>query len=248
MRFLTLLYSLWCVFWFVGLFLLLFPFFYLFLQREEWKPYAHWLNRFWGQLFFPMVGISFKVEYRYRPEPKRVYVFCANHFSYLDIACMGVILNNYYAFVGKSDLKKVPLFGYMFAKLHIQVDRNISNSRAYSLAKSLRTLASGRSVVIFPEGGIITNDPPKMHYPFKDGAFTMAIQQQVPIVPISLLNNYMILPDKKEMRMHRMPLRAIVHPPIETKGLTQADIGWLKEETYRIIDSELSKQQIPEKS
>jgi 1-acyl-sn-glycerol-3-phosphate acyltransferase len=236
-----LLYSIWCAIYFVLLYLVLFPIQFVFLQRDEWKPVAHKINYIWGRLFFLGIGMPIHVEHRFKPDPKQVYVFCANHFSYLDIAAMGVIVKNYYAFVGKSEVKHIPLLGYMFAKLHVQVDRDQPNSRAYSLAKSIRTLASGRSIMIFPEGGIRAKQPPKMHHPFKDGAFVMAIQQQVPIVPVTLLNNYEILPDVPKVRMHWHPLRAVIHPPIETKGLTQENIEWLKEETYRIIDAELMK-------
>jgi len=238
-----LLYTIWSAVYFVLLYLILFPVQYVFLQRDEWKPWAHKVNYIWGRLFFFGIGMPIRVEYRFKPGPKDVYVFCANHFSYLDIAAMGVILKNYYAFVGKSEVKHIPLLGYMFAKLHVQVDRDQPNSRAYSLAKSIRTLASGRSIMIFPEGGIRAKHPPKMHHPFKDGAFIMAVQQQVPVVPITLLNNYKILPDTKKVRFHWYPLRAIVHPPIETAGLTQDNIEWLKEETYRIIDAELMSEQ-----
>ena len=236
-----LLYTAWCAFYIVVLYLILFPVQFVFLQREDWKPLAHRVNRLWGKLFFAGVGISVQVEYRFRPEPRGVYVFCANHFSYLDIAVMGVVLDNYYAFVGKSDVKHIPLLGYMFAKLHVQVDREQANSRAYSLAKSIRLLASGRSIMIFPEGGIKTKQPPQMHQPFKDGAFIMAIQQQIPIVPITLLTNHHILPDTPTIRMHRHPMRAVVHTPLDTRGLTQADVQQLKEQTYQIIDQELKK-------
>ena len=232
------LYTIWCAIWFVSLYLVLFPIQFVFLQRNEWKPLAHTINRIWGKLFFLGAGIPVRIEYRFRPDPKGVYVFCANHFSYLDIAVMGVIVDNYYAFVGKSDVKHIPLLGYMFAKLHVQVDRNQPNSRAYSLAKSIRTLASGRSIMIFPEGGIRTQELPQM-VPFKDGAFTMAIQQQVPIVPVTLLNNYRILPDRSPVRFHWHPLRAVIHPPIETAGMTQEDVDRLKNETYQIIHTEL---------
>ncbi|QJW92010.1 1-acyl-sn-glycerol-3-phosphate acyltransferase [Spirosoma taeanense] len=236
-----LLYSIWCAFYIVALYLVLFPFQFVFLQREEWKPLAHKVNRVWGFLYFWGIGMPVRVEHRFRPDPKQAYVFCANHFSYLDIAVMGVVVRNYYAFVGKSEVKKIPLLGYMFAKLHVQVDRSQPNSRAYSLAKSIRLLASGRSIMIFPEGGIRAKHPPKMHHPFKDGAFIMAVQQQVPIVPITLLDDHRILPDKKKLRMHWGPLRAVIHEPIETTGMTPNDIEWLKEETYRIIDQELMK-------
>lgn len=237
-----LLYTIWCAVYFVTLYLVLFPIQFVFLQRASWKPLAHKVNAIWGKAFFFGVGIPLRVEYRFKPEPRGIYVFCANHFSYLDIAAMGTLVDNYYAFVGKSDVKHIPLLGYMFAKLHVQVDRDQPNSRAYSLAKSIRTLASGRSIMIFPEGGIRAKEPPKMQHPFKDGAFIMAVQQQVPIVPITLLNNYRILPDEKSIRFHRQPLRAIVHPPIPTTGLTPNDVEQLKEETYRIIDAELRKE------
>ena len=237
----SLLYTIWCGVWFCLLYLVLFPIQFVCLQREKWKPAAHRINYIWGRLFFLGAGMPIRVEYRFRPDPKQAYVFCANHFSYLDIAAMGVVIENYYAFMGKSDVKRIPLLGYMFAKLHIQVTREQANSRAYSLAKCIRTLAAGRSIVIFPEGGIRAQQPPKMAYPFKDGAFTMAIQQQVPIVPVTLLNNYLILPDTQKVRLHRMPVRAVIHPPIDTKGLTQEDAERLKEETYQIIDNELSR-------
>ncbi len=235
-----LLYTIWCAVVLVGLYLLLFPGQFICLQRTAWKPTAHRINRWWGKAFFALVGISVEIEHRFRPEPDGVYVFCANHFSYLDIAAMGVVVDNYFAFVGKSEVKHIPLLGYMFAKLHVQVDREQANSRAYSLAKSIRTLASGRSIMIFPEGGIVAKAIPQMRHPLKNGAFIMAIQQQVPIVPITLLTNYRILPDVPKIRMRRYPLRAVIHAPIPTTGLTQDDVEQLSEETYQVIQEELN--------
>ena len=247
-RLFLILYTLWATFWFVGIFLLLFPAMYVFLQREAWKPYAHYCNRLWGKLFFPLIGMPVKVTHEFRPNPHQTYVFCANHFSYLDIAAMGLILENYYAFVGKSDVKKVPLFGYMFAKLHIQVDRNDPGSRTKSLQRSLKALQRGRSVVIFPEGGIRAEQPPKMHQPFQNGAFVMAIEQQVPIVPISLLNTYRRLPDRTKIRLHPGSVRAIIHAPISTLGLTQDDAPALKERVFQVIDQALTGIESPKRT
>lgn len=236
MRVFSLLYTAWCVFWFVALFLLLFPFTYLFLQKEKWKPYAHFINRLWGELLFPLIGIRFEVTYLFQPERRGTYVFCANHFSYLDIATMGVILDNYFAFVGKHGVKKVPLFGYMFAKLHIQVDRDKGHSRAYSLNKSLKTLASGRSVMVFPEGGIVTKNPPHLHLPLQKGAFIMAIQQQVPLVPVTLLTNYKLLPDEVPFRIRPGVVRATIHEPISTLGMSQEDVPRLMEMWRQVVE------------
>jgi 1-acyl-sn-glycerol-3-phosphate acyltransferase len=241
MRILLLLYTAWCAFWFVTLFLILFPFTWLFLQKEEWKPYAHYVNRLWGKFFFAIVGIRIKVENRFKPEPRGTYVLCANHFSYLDIASMGVIVNNYYVFVGKHGVKKVPLFGYMFAKLHIQVDREKGHSRAYSLNKSIKTLASGRSVMIFPEGGIATKNLPHLHLPLQKGAFIMAIQQQVPLVPISLLTNHHLLPDESPFRIRPGVVQAVVHEPIATTGLTQDDVPALMQRWAEVVQGAMQK-------
>jgi 1-acyl-sn-glycerol-3-phosphate acyltransferase len=240
MRLLLLLYTFWCVVLVVTLFLLLFPFTYIFLQKESWKPYAHRINRLWGKLFFPLVGIRFSIDYRFQPDPRGTYVFCANHFSYLDIAVMGVILNNYYAFIGKHGVKKVPLFGYMFSKLHIQVNRENGNSRTYSLAKSIRTLAGGRSVMIFPEGGISSKNPPKLHLPLQKGAFTMAIQQQVPLVPVVLRTNHLLLPDRKPLLLRPGVVRVVVHEPICTTGLTPAELPDLMEQWREVVQRSLT--------
>lgn len=243
MRILILLYTLWATFWFVFLFLLLFPLFWIFLQKNEWKPYAHYLNRFWGKLYFPIIGMPIKIKYEFEPDLSRTYVFCANHFSYMDIASMGMIIKNYYAFVGKASIKNVPLFGYMFAKLHIQVDRNDKNSRASSMTRSVRALQNGRSIMIFPEGGILSKHFPQMHLPLKDGAFVMAIQQQVPLVPITFLNNYKIIHDDK-YAVYPQTLRAIVHKPIDTKGMTQADVEILKNAFYDTVQGALNQYEL----
>jgi 1-acyl-sn-glycerol-3-phosphate acyltransferase len=238
MRILTFFYSIWVTFWFIFLFLLLFPFFWVFLQKPQWKPKAHFLNRFWGKMFFLIAGITIEVQYDFEPDTNKTYVFCANHFSYMDIAAMGIIIENYFAFVGKASLKGVPLFGYMFAKLHIQVDRNDKNSRVTSMTRSIKALQSGRSVMIFPEGGIWSKNMPKMSLPLKDGGFAMAIQQQIPIVPISLLNNYKIMPDGK-FTIYPQTLRAIVHQPIETTGMKNDGIKDLKMRFSNVVQGAL---------
>ena len=201
---------------------------------------AHGAVRTWGTLALLFMAMPIRVDWRFRPQPGKAYVYCANHFSYLDIAITGVIVPGLYAFIGKRSVRKLPLFGYMYAKLHIMVDRSSTQSRAYSLGKCIRTLAQGRSIVIFPEGGIKAEHPPHMVYPFKDGAFTMAIQQQVPIVPLTLVNNYRILPDNGPFRVRWEPVRVVFHEPIYTIGLTQADADDLRERAFRVIDNELT--------
>lgn len=238
MRIFSWIHTIWGIFWFLLIFLLLFPIVFIALQKEEWKPIAHKCNRIWGKIFFFLIGMPFEITYEAKLDSKKAYVFCANHFSYLDIAMMGVVIKNYFAFMGKSSAKNIPLFGYMFAKLHIQVDRSAKNSRIKALTRSIRALKSGRSIMIFPEGGIHSTNFPKMVQPFKDGAFSMAIENQVPIVPISLIDNYKAMP---EILFNWHKLRVIVHTPIETIGKTKADIETLKKQVYDTIQPTLMK-------
>jgi 1-acyl-sn-glycerol-3-phosphate acyltransferase len=213
---------------------------FLFLQRKTWIPLAHKMIRIWGIAFLFMSGIRVKVKKEFTPDPHGVYVIVANHFSYLDVACMGVVIDNYFAFFGKSSVKKIPLLGYVFAKLHIQVDRGDKWSRSKSLVRGMKAIENGRSICIMPEGGILTtpDDFPNMHLPFKDGAFMMAIEKQVSILPVSLLNNYKLMP---EVLLKPGTLQAIIHQPIETKGMTKEDIEFLKKQVYDVIQPTLNE-------
>jgi len=228
------LYSVWTGFWFIGWFLALFPFMVICLQHKDTKRYAHRLVRLWSHLFFAFGFLRFEVIAEQKLDPKQVYVFCSNHFSYLDIPAFVKILPNYFSFVGKSSIKKVPLFGYLYAGLNILVDRGDRASRSATLSKSIRALQSGRSIIIFPEGGITSTRFPFMSAPLKDGAFAMAIQQQVAVLPISFLNNYQIM-DDANIVLKPGVIRVRIHAPIETKGMSQEDLPVLRELVFQKI-------------
>jgi 1-acyl-sn-glycerol-3-phosphate acyltransferase len=99
-------------------------------------------------------------------------------------------------------------------------------------------LDEGKSLVIYPEGGIISNQPPRM-VKFKEGAFRAAIQKQIPIVPVTIPFNWLILPDEKELLLRPGTIKIIFHEPIETSGMSLAETDLLKEKVYQIIDNEL---------
>ena len=234
------MYSLWCGFWFVSLFGLLFPLFYLFLQRESWKPKAHFLNRLWAKMYFPLCGISVEVVHQSPLDPAGTFVFCPNHTSYLDIAVMGLVIPHYFAFIGKESLRRIPLFGYMFTRLHIPVDRSSRLKSHQAYREALLDLERGRSLVVFPEGGIVTEHPPAMT-PFKEGPFRMAIEQQVPVVPITFPYNWIVLPDDDRLLFTRHPWKASVHAPIPPRGLTLKDVSQLRQQTFCVIEDELKR-------
>lgn len=241
MKILRSLYTIWVYVWFLSVFLVLFPFFVLFVQRESWKPAGQFLNKIWAHVVFAFCFLPAKVEYRFRPSSKKSYVYCANHSSYMDIPSLCYALPGYFMFIGKASLAKVPLFGYTFTNLHIPVNRSSSKSKMESIQRSLEAIDKGRSVAYFPEGTI-----PKLHQPamipFKDGAFRVAIEKQVPIVPITIPYNWLILPDDGKFTPYRHLMKVIIHDPIETRGMTINDLETLKKKTYDIIHQELLVQ------
>jgi 1-acyl-sn-glycerol-3-phosphate acyltransferase len=195
------------------------------------------VNRWWAILFFTLSFIPFSVHCRARLHPRKQYIFCPNHFSYLDIPALG--LNPHpCVFVGKNDMENIPLFGYMYRKLHITVNRLSLRSRVNTLLQSMQAIDEGKSLVIFPEGGMVTQNPPHMAR-FKDGAFRLAIEKQIAIVPVTLPFNWIILPDRLPLRLRWGKLKVIFHEPIETRGLALHDLDKLKEMVFNIIDHEL---------
>ena len=166
-------------------------------------------------------------------------MICSNHFSLLDIVTMGFLPINF-VFVGKSSLGKIPLFGYMYRKLHITVDRSSLKDRYRALQKAMDAVDRGMSLVMFPEGGVLTECPPQM-IRFKDGPFRVAIEKQIPILPVTIPFNWLILPDDDRYLLYPRTLRMVVHQPVETKGLTLESVPELQQQVYNIIDAELKK-------
>ncbi|MBL7843612.1 MAG: 1-acyl-sn-glycerol-3-phosphate acyltransferase [Cyclobacteriaceae bacterium] len=196
------------------------------------------INRWWAYAFFSLTVMPWSVEVLGNLDPKRSYIFCPNHFSYADIPVMGLNPHNS-IFVGKNDMEHIPLFGFMYRKLHITVNRQDLKSRSGTFKKSLKAIDKGKSLVIYPEGGIVTKGEPVMGA-FKDGAFRIAIEKQIPIVPVTLPNNWIILPPE-EFLIRWKPIKVIIHEPVETLGMTAKDVSDLKERVRTIIEQELNR-------
>lgn len=193
-------------------------------------------NRWWARLLFMFIFLPVRAKYKAKLDRQTQYIFCPNHFSYLDIPTLGLNRRNT-IFVGKSDIAWIPLFGFMYRKLHITVDRSSLKSRFNTLKRSMEAIDEGKSLVIFPEGGIIADKEPVMGR-FKDGAFRVAIEKQIPVVPVTIPYNWIILPpDEFLLRWH--PLEIIFHEPVSTAGLTLDDLDALKQKVFHTIEQEL---------
>jgi 1-acyl-sn-glycerol-3-phosphate acyltransferase len=221
---------------FTLLFILFFPFLLIPIVFKEQFQLVGILNRWWARFLFFFVGIPVSVVHKSTLAKDQQYIFCPNHFSYLDIAALGLNRHNS-IFVGKNDMENIPLFGFMYRKLHITVDRTKLKSRYSTMLRTLGALDDGKSLVIFPEGGIMTEKEPVMAK-FKDGAFRASIEKQIPIVPVTIPYNWIILPPD-EFLLRWRPLKIIFHEPIDPAPYTLKDLDILKEKVKSIIETEL---------
>ncbi len=240
MKFWQKLYTIYTGLVFIIMFLLLFPLFFVIVQNKPWHKFSYHINKIWAKVFFKVIIKPVQIDIHPKIDKSKVYIFCPNHFSYLDIPSMGFAPNNF-VFVGKSAIKKAPLFGYMFDRLHIAVNRQSRKSSYDTYLRSTEVIKEGRSLAIFPEGGIISQNPPAMAR-FKDGAFRIAIEQQIPIIPVTIPNNWIILPDQKELLLKKGILKVAFHEPIETVGMNVSDIKSLKEKVRSEMEKHLKSK------
>jgi len=231
--------------WFMSIFffslLTLYIPFRILLRKRSGYPKAFRLMRVWGSFlnYTLLVPLSVKME---GPLPPPPYVVCINHSSYLDIIHTFNILPDYFLFMGKYELLKWPLFNIFFKDMHIVVNRSSRMEAARSLQKAAAAIDAGVTVSIFPEG-TIPRTAPRMK-PFKDGAFKLAIDKQVPIVPITFRDNWRLFGDPQNLLSRGRPgiARAVVHASIPTKGLTDADLDNLRRQVFHVIESPLTER------
>ncbi|WP_159022041.1 1-acyl-sn-glycerol-3-phosphate acyltransferase [Formosa sp. L2A11] len=217
--------------------LVLLPFLLISILKESWYPYFFKMARIWSK--FILIGMGFRCHIKRDEVPKKnkSYMFIANHTSMTDIMLMLVTVKNPFVFVGKKELSKMPLFGFFYKRTCILVDRGSMRSRHAVFEQAERRLQSGLSICIFPEGGVSEEDI--LLDQFKDGAFRLAINHQIPIVPITFADN------KKRFSFDFFSgspgkMRVHVHKFLCTKGLTlKDDCKTLKEESRNIILNQL---------
>jgi 1-acyl-sn-glycerol-3-phosphate acyltransferase len=246
MKYLRLILQLIWRFWFyingALVVIVFYPAYYILLQRKEWFPHVFKLYKICARLMLYNAGIFPKTLKKTEILNGKPYVICPNHCSYLDIVTTYIAIPEYFHFMGKAELKNIPLFGHFFKEMNIAVDRAsiMSAHRAFQRAKE--DINKGISVAIFPEA-TIPDGAPKLKA-FKNGAFKLAIEMQVPIIPIVYLDNWKRMPDGILRRMDAGGpgiSRMIIHDPVETVGMTENDLPVLKNKVYRIINDSLEQ-------
>jgi len=217
--------------------LLMFPLLIISVAKESWYPLFFKLARIWAK--FILIGMGFKLKIKTEASIKKgkSYMFVANHTSMTDIMLMLTLTKNPFVFVGKKELGKIPLFGFFYKRTCIMVDRSSAKSRTAVFERAQQRLQQGYGICIFPEGGVF--DTCDLLCDFKSGAFRLAIEHQIPVLPMTFADNEKRLPYDFLAGGSPGKMRATIHKPINTKGMTLKDRNVLKEQTRNVIYEEL---------
>lgn len=163
------------------------PFLFIATISERTYQQFYWLARnLWAKPILFGMGLWPKIKWQQRMKNNKSYMLVANHTSMIDIMLMLYVSKNPFVFVGKKELKKIPLFGFFYKRVCILVDRDNLKSRVEVYKQVQHRLNQNLSICIFPEGGI----PEKEVFlgKFKDGAFRIAITHKIPVIPIVFLD------------------------------------------------------------
>jgi 1-acyl-sn-glycerol-3-phosphate acyltransferase len=191
----------------------------------------------WSEVWMFMVAIRPVIIYEQPHDVKKQYIFVGNHCSYMDVPMAVKVIRQPVRALGKYELSKIPVFGFLYRNAAVMVDRSNAANRAKSVVVLKGILKKGISIIIFPEGTFnMTEKPLKEFY---DGAFRIAIETQTPIKPV-------LFPDTLE-RFHYNSIfslspgkcRGVFLEEVQVNGLTPKDINTLKEKVYKLMEDGL---------
>ncbi len=204
--------------------------------RRAWLyPWAQWGARAWLRLS----GMEIVVRGLEQLDPQQTYIFAANHRSYLDTAALFGHLGRRIGLLAKKELLKVPIFGYGMGYVNIMaIDRSNRTRALETVRAATDCIRSGISFGVFVEG---TRALPGQLLPFKKGAFYMARDTGVPVVPVAIKHTDRLM-GKGTGMAHPGRIEMVLLPPLPTVACTtDEDIRLLAEETRARVAAELAR-------
>ena len=194
--------------------------------------------RLWSWLVVKTNRIKIRIEGREKLQRGSSYIFMSNHASNLDPPVIAYTLEQTLRFVAKKSLTKIPVFGtaIRLARM-IVIDRNDAQGAREAINRAVRDLSGGISAFFFAEG---TRSLDGRLQKFKKGGVMLALKTKLPIVPITIIGSYELLP-KKAIRIKPGVVRVIISDPIDTKDYTEDDRDVLLERVRSVIGANLEK-------
>jgi len=233
------IYSVYAFITFIVIMLLIFPLAIIgsFLGKIKGGNAIMRLCMFWADLWFPLIFIRHKKIFESPHDKTEPFIFVCNHISYLDAAIIPKAFRQPIRPLGKVEMSKVPVFGFIYRKAIVTVDRSSPENRASGLRILKSLLGKGISVLVFPEGTFNMGTTPLKE--FYEGAFRLAIETQTPVKPVLFLDAYRRMPYESIFRMSPGLSRILYLDAFDVSGYSLKETSKLKEEVYRVMEKKL---------
>jgi 1-acyl-sn-glycerol-3-phosphate acyltransferase len=242
MKIFQLIYTFYAIILFVAIMLLIFPFVIVasFFGRIKGGNMILRLCMLWADLWFFLIFIYVKRIYEAPHDKRKPYIFVANHISYLDSPIIVKAWRQPVRPLGKVEMSKVPLFGFIYRNAIVTVDRSSPENRQQSISILKRIINRGISVVVFPEGTFNTTGKPLKE--FYDGAFRVAVETQTPVKPVLFLDAYSRMNFRSTFTLTPGRCRIVYLEEIPVDGL---EVQELKEKVYGVMEKTLLAYKAP---
>ena len=220
--------------------LLFYPFFWVLQLRPSWRKHGFQIFIFWSWLLRVFCIYPVRVKLK-SPLPKAPFIIVSNHTSYLDIFLLPSILPKHpFAFLGKAEILKYPIVRTYFKALNIPVYRKDKSKAGQALGQAKKAMEGGWSIVIFPEGTIPEENIPQM-YPFKNGAFRLAKNLNVPILPLTFTQNFHLFSDPTHILgpAHPGVVEVHIHPFISVEEIAACSTEEISDKCFELIEAPL---------
>jgi 1-acyl-sn-glycerol-3-phosphate acyltransferase len=239
-RFISILFTVYAGLVFISFLLLIFPLVIVasFFGKIRGGNFIYKLCHIWADFFLLMIGVFHRNIFEVPHNRSNPYVFIFNHISYLDIPIiLKSIRRQHFRVLGKAEMAKIPIFGFVYRNAAVLVDRENAEKRAKSVVQLKSVIKKGISIVIAPEGTFnMTHKPLKEFY---DGAFKIAIETQTPIKPILFLDAYDRMHYESVFSIKPGKSRSVFLEEIPVEGLTLDDVDFLRNQVYKIMEEKL---------
>lgn len=231
-------FTLWAYFTFIVLMLIAFAYHVIVMTVTRGKgiELMYKCYRPWARSWAWLNGVSITVKGEENLDRNKSYIFVGNHGSTGDMIIIAAAMRGRFRPLGKMETKRIPIMGYIFSRALVTVDRSNPDSRRESMEQMRTLIKQGISILIMPEGTRNRSSMPLQ--PFHDGAFRLAIEFQLPVVPMILLNTRTLYPNDSWL-MNRTGLECHFLKPVITEGLAEENIRQLKEHVFGIMEKYL---------
>ncbi|HAO46275.1 MAG TPA: 1-acyl-sn-glycerol-3-phosphate acyltransferase [Chitinophagaceae bacterium] len=239
---LRVLFSIYAFLPFIAFLLVIFPLVVLasFFGKIRGGNFIYWLCQCWPDFVLLMLGIFHRNIFEAAHDRNRQYVFVFNHISFLDIPILfKTIRRQHFRILGKAEMAKIPLFGFIYKNAVVMVERDKPEKRARSVKQLISVVRKGISIIVAPEGTFnLSHQPLKEFY---DGAFKVAIETQTPIKPILILDAYDRMHYRSIFSLNPGKSRSVFIEEISVEGMTLHDVPRLREKVYKVMEEGLIK-------